>query len=125
MVLAMEVSQLVKKHRFLTDKQLMQLSLAYIFAAGLIAGLALLARRNQRQGWRKKRGMWRGVQLGVEEGALEAREDAPQPYAPLEHLGDIDRLQQVLVALGEPQSELVEAVRKEDFARAIESSCSI
>jgi hypothetical protein len=102
---------LLKKIPFWADKRLMQLFLAYTFALVLIAGLVLLARRNQNQGWRKKRGVIGGIQL-------ETHTDTMQPYtSQLEHLGDITRLRQALVAHSEPLSEEpVEAITKEDLA---------
>lgn len=78
----------------------MQLSLAYLVATGLIAGLVLLARRNQKQGWRRRRGVWLEVQA---EAALRTVE-APSTAQPLQHLGDLGRLNESLVAHGAPQA---------------------
>jgi hypothetical protein len=90
-----------------------QLSLAYLFAAGLIAGLVLLARGNEEHGWRSRHGAWFEVRLAAAR-AFEAREDPPAPQAPLQHLGDLERLYQSLIAHGEPQRpEPAEAAKKE------------
>jgi hypothetical protein len=74
---------------------MMQLSLAYLFAAGLIAGLVLVARGNEEQGWRSRRGAWFEVRAAAAAArAFEAREDPPAPQAPLQHLDDLERLAQ-------------------------------
>jgi len=83
---------------------MMQLSFAYLFAAGLVATLFLLSRRNRKQGWRRQRGVWLQVQA---EAALRTVE-APLAGAPsthpgdFGHLGDLGRLQESLVAHGAP-----------------------
>jgi hypothetical protein len=72
---------------------MMQLSIAYLIAAGLITGLVLLARQNRRQGWRRRRGVW------LEERAEAALRTVESPSAApaLQHLGDLGRLNQSLV----------------------------
>lgn len=72
----------------------MQLGLAYLFAAALIAGLLLLARRNRKQGWRRRRAIWLKDRA---EAALRTIE-SPSATAPLHHLGDLGRLHESLVA---------------------------
>lgn len=79
---------------------MMQLSLAYLCAAALIATLVLLARRNQRQGWRRRRGVWLEEQA---ETALRAFE-SPYKDQPRSHLADLGRLHESLVAHGLPQA---------------------
>jgi hypothetical protein len=84
---------------------MMQLSFAdvtaaYLAAAGLIATLVLLARWNRKQGWRRRRGAWLDVQAEAALRTVEARSDS----APLQHLDDLGRLHQALVAHGVPQA---------------------
>lgn len=73
-----------------------QLGLAYLFAAGLIAGLFLMARRNRKQGWKRRRAVW------LEDRAAAALRtvESPSAGAPLQHLGDLGRLHESLVANG-------------------------
>ena len=78
---------------------MVQLTLAYLFAAVLMLILVLLARRNQRQGWRKQRGEFFKV--------------SESPALPAEHQGDLGRLQQSLSAYGEPISPLPSPERVE------------
>jgi hypothetical protein len=85
--------------------QLTQLSLAYLFALGLIGGLVLLARRNQEQGWQKRRGVLLDVQSAAARDAFAARKHSPLEDVPLTHLGDLERLHQSLVSHREPQKE--------------------
>lgn len=82
----------------------MQLSFAYLLAAGLIATLFLLARRNRRQGWRRQRGVWLQVQAEAALRTVEAPSaGAPSPdLGDFGHLGDLGRLQESLVAHGAP-----------------------
>jgi hypothetical protein len=99
-----------------------QLSLAYLFAAGLIAGLVLLARRNEEQGWHSQHGAGFEVRSAAAR-AFEAREDPPAPQAPLKHLGDLERLYHSLIAYGEPQRpEPAEAAKKEYRARSAKAN---
>jgi hypothetical protein len=79
---------------------MMQLSFAYLAATGFIAVLVLLARRNQKQGWRRRRGVWLESKA---EAALRTVE-APTAEGPLQHLGDLGRLNDSLVAHGVPQA---------------------
>jgi hypothetical protein len=79
---------------------MIQLSLAYLFAAGLISGLVLMARRNRKQGWRRRRGVWLEDQA---EAALRTIE-SPSGEPALQHLGDLGRLNESLVAHGVPQA---------------------
>ena len=79
---------------------MMQLSFAYLAATGLIAVLVMLARRNQKQGWRRRRGVWLEARA---EAALRTVEP-PSAEAPLQHLGDLGRLNDSLVAHGVPQA---------------------
>jgi len=79
---------------------MMQLSFAYLCAAGLIAVLVLLALRNRKQGWRRRRGVWLEVEA---EAALRAVE-SPSVAEPLHHVGDLGRLHESLVAHGAPQA---------------------
>lgn len=76
---------------------MIELSLAYLVGAGLIAGLFFMAKQNQKQGWRKHRAVWG-------QATLTAFETQPEPPQTLSHLGDLGRLQQSLVAHGKPQS---------------------
>ena len=62
--------------------------------------LVVLARRNQKQGWRRRRGFWLEAQ---DEAALRTVE-SPAAEAPLQHLGDLGRLNDSLVAHGVPQA---------------------
>lgn len=78
------------------------LSGAYVAAAGLIATLLLLARRNRRQGWRRQRGVWLQVQAEAALRTVEAPAEEAQPLGDLGHLGDLGRLQESLVAHGAP-----------------------
>ena len=83
----------------------MQLSFAYLFAAGLITVLVLLARRNRKQGWTRQRALWLDVQSAAALKMLEVPENAPGPEAPLQHLGDLGRLQQSLSADSKPKEQ--------------------
>ncbi|MGA3185492.1 MAG: hypothetical protein ABSF22_00145 [Bryobacteraceae bacterium] len=75
---------------------MLELVFAYSAAAALIAGMLLLALRNQKQGWRRHRGAWFEARETVAVAAFEAK---PQP--PLQHLGDLVRLQQSLAHPGQ------------------------
>jgi hypothetical protein len=79
---------------------MMQLSLAYVFAAGLITGLVLLARQNRKLGWRRRRGVWLEDQAELALLTVQSTPVAPT----LQHLGDLSRLSQSLTALGAPQA---------------------
>jgi hypothetical protein len=79
---------------------MMQLSFAYLVATSFIAVLVVLARRNQKQGWRRRRGVWLEAHA---EAALRTVE-SPAAEAPLQHLGDLGRLNDSLVAHGVPQA---------------------
>jgi hypothetical protein len=85
---------------------MMQLSFAYLFAAGLISLLFLLARRNRKLGWRRQRGVWLQMQAEAALRTVQAR-PAGAPAQQLDgfsHLGDLGRLQESLVAHGAPQA---------------------
>jgi hypothetical protein len=73
---------------------MLELSLAYLFAAAIIAVLVVLAKRNQQQGWRKQRGQWMNVELTAAP-ALETWQDPS-------HMGDLTRLHQSLTVDGQP-----------------------
>ena len=76
-------------------------SLAYMAAVGLITTLLFLAKRNQKQGWRKQRSSFMETQFAAANRAF-AR---PQPAIASEsHLADLGRLQQALNAHGEPKA---------------------
>jgi hypothetical protein len=79
---------------------MMQLSLAYVFAAGLITGLVLLARQNRKQGWRRRRGVWLEDQAELALLTVQSTPLAPT----LQHLGDLGRLNQSLTSHGVPQA---------------------
>jgi len=79
----------------------MQLSFAYLLAAGLISVLLLLARRNRRQGWRRQRSFW--LQVPTEAALRTVDAGAPAQRSPdFGHLGDLGRLRESLVAHGTP-----------------------
>jgi hypothetical protein len=79
---------------------LSETSIAYMAAAVIISSLTYLAKRNQKQGWRKQRISWQEVQNIAAERAFAS---APIPQAqPLEHYGDLSRLQGALIANGTP-----------------------
>jgi hypothetical protein len=90
-----------------------QLSLAYVFAIGVIGGLVLLARRNQQQGWQKRRGVFLDVQSAAARDAFAARKHSPFEDVPLAHLGDLERLHQSLV------SHRVSQAQKEQHERSL------
>lgn len=73
-----------------------QLLFAYLAVGGSISALLVLARGNRKQGWRRRRGVWRDVQA---EAALRAVK-APSVTVPFQHLDDLGRLHQALVAQG-------------------------
>jgi hypothetical protein len=75
---------------------MMQLSLAYLAAGGLISVLVLSARRNRKQGWHRRRGVWLDMRA---EAALRTVE-AHSVSVPLQHIDDLGRLHQALVAHG-------------------------
>lgn len=89
-----------------------ELAFAYLFAAGLIGGLVLLASRNQRQGWRKQRPQWLAVQANAAAKAFEAKPHAPDDT--LQHLADLDRLRQSLVAHNQPAPAEVPRTDKQE-----------
>jgi len=70
---------------------MLELSVAYLTAATLIGGLFFLARRNQKQGWRKQRGAWGEVPSIEAPAVVETRFQSP-----LEHFSDLKRLQHAL-----------------------------
>ncbi len=78
---------------------MLELTLAYLAAAALISGLIFMARRNQKQGWRKPREIWRQAPAPMEVRAEPG----------LAHLGDLGRLQQSLATESETvhQEQLV------------------
>jgi hypothetical protein len=81
------------------------LPIAYAVAAASIAGLFLLALRNQKQGWRRQRGApWQ-----AREPAVVVASDSIVDLR-LRHLADLIRLQQSLAELSQP-------VPKKDFVR--------
>ena len=69
---------------------MLALSFASLVAALLIGGLFLLAVRNRQQGWRKQRRAW----WQIEE--ITAVAETATPQVPLQHLGDLSRLQHSL-----------------------------
>jgi hypothetical protein len=81
---------------------MMQLSFAYLVAAGLIATLVLLARWNRQKGWRRRRGVWLDLQNEAALRAVEARSAAAA--APVHHMEDLGRLNEALLAHGVPQT---------------------
>ncbi len=97
----------------------MELLLAYLFAAALIGGLVVLARRNQRQGWRKERRSWFEVQSAAAVQAFGRTEVESAPGGPLQHLADLSRLQEALTADGATnQPEAVPAAKVEQLVRS-------
>lgn len=97
----------------------MELSLAYLFAAALIGGLILLARRNQRQGWRKERRSWFEVQSATAVQAFGRREAESAPTGPLQHLADLARLQEALTSEGATKRpEAVPGAKEQQLARS-------
>jgi heme/copper-type cytochrome/quinol oxidase subunit 1 len=91
--------------RFPADKaHMFVLPFAAAIAAAMIAGLFLLALRNQKQGWRRQRGApWQ-----VQRTAVAALVSSPDPV--LRHIADLTRLQQSL-------AEQSQTVPKKDFVR--------
>ena len=84
------------------------LSVAYIAAAGTVGLLVVLAKRNQKQGWRKQRISWDEAQILAAQRAFAAPLNPSAAPAirdvPLQHLGDLSRLQEALTGHGEPTS---------------------
>jgi hypothetical protein len=70
-----------------------ELFLATLTAAALIGTMFAFAVRNRKQGWRKQRGPWFDVQPTVVMVEAEAK---PQELPPLRHIGDLNRLHDVL-----------------------------
>ena len=93
---------------------MIDLSFAYLAAAGLIAVLFLLAKQNQKQGWRKPRAVWWQTRATEAIGAFKARAESPAQDEGLQHLGDLDRLRQSLVTHGEPTRPASAEVGKQD-----------
>jgi hypothetical protein len=87
---------------------MLELAFAYLTAGALITGLFFMARRNQKQGWRRDRGVWWDVQTAATVTAYEPRQ-AP----PLQHLGDLVCLQQSLAHLDQAASMETVGVRPE------------
>jgi hypothetical protein len=101
------IGQQSQERHFLADKnRMLELSLAYLIAAVLIVGLALLAVRNRKQGWRKNRGAWWEAQSTAAVAAFQSR----KTEGPLEHYNDLVRLQQSLTHDTEPAP--VESVKR-------------
>jgi hypothetical protein len=48
---------------------MLELVLAYLFAAGMGVTVVYLARQNRKQGWRRPAPNWFGVELGTRDGA--------------------------------------------------------
>lgn len=98
---------------------MVELSLAYLFAAALIGGLVLLARRNQRQGWRKERRSWFEVRSATAVQAFGRTEVESAPSGPLQHLADLARLQEALSAGSETnRPEAAPAAKQEQLVRS-------
>jgi hypothetical protein len=96
----------------------MEFIIASVFAAGLIAGLTLLARRNRAQGWRKPRKSWFDVQADAASRAFAAGQAEASSRGPLEHLRDLQRLQQALTAHAPLPQEKAVAQGKETVSRS-------
>jgi len=84
---------------------MLQLILAYAFAAGTGLTLVYLARENRKQGWQRPASRWFGVELQNHQLAMGARElpaDAPQdPVSePVELLPQLLHLNRALAAHG-------------------------
>ncbi len=74
---------------------MMQMTVAYLFAMIMIVGLFVLAKRNQKQGWKKHR------------HTFEASE---QEIPPVEHFSDLMRLNRSLSAYGQAVQPAMSAV---------------
>jgi hypothetical protein len=48
---------------------MLELVLAYLFAAGMGVTIVYLARQNRKQGWRRRAPKWFGVELGTRDDA--------------------------------------------------------
>jgi hypothetical protein len=63
---------------------MLQLILAYAFAAGMGVTLVYLARENRKQGWQRPATRWFGVQLQNRELRMDASELTPEaPHEPV------------------------------------------
>jgi len=71
---------------------MLELSTAWLAAAALIGSLFFLARRNQKQGWRRPRHQWWQAQSDAAAASFAAKDNPV-----LEHFSDLARLQQALV----------------------------
>ena len=70
--------------RPITISIMLQLILAYAFAAGMGLTLVYLARENRKQGWQRPATKWFGVQLQNRELTMDASELAPEaPQEPV------------------------------------------
>jgi hypothetical protein len=83
---------------------MLQLVLAYLFAAGLGVTIVYLARQNRKQGWRRPASKWFGVELEPHEAAIGIE---PEPGELL--LPQLLQLNRELAAHGTPVKPEVES----------------
>ena len=81
---------------------MLQLILAYAFAAGTGLTLVYLARENRKQGWQRPAPRWFGVQLQNRELATDTTERAPEvpQEQPVELMPQLLQLNRALAAHG-------------------------
>jgi hypothetical protein len=79
---------------------MLQLILAYLFAAGTTVTVVYLARQNRKQGWQRPAPQWFGVELQTREAAMT------EPLADESESGDLmpqlRQLNRALAAHGNP-----------------------
>jgi hypothetical protein len=80
---------------------MLQLVVAYLFAAGTGAAIVYLARQNRKQGWRRSDPKWFGVELRTRETATPATGVEPEP-GELLLLPQLLQLNRELAAHGTP-----------------------
>jgi hypothetical protein len=91
-------------------------SLAYLAAVALIGALVFLAKRNQKQGWRRQRISWVEAQSNAAARAFTVPDKQIMSDQPLQHLGDLNRLRESLTVHGEPQAPQKETIKSNVLA---------
>ena len=89
---------------------MLQLTLAYIFAAGMGMTAVYFARQNRKQGWQRPAPRWFGVELRDQEPAMPASIEVECTSEPL--MPQLVRLNQGLAAHGTPVRPRVEVSKE-------------
>ena len=90
---------------------MLQLLLAYFFAAGMGVTVFYLAKQNRKQGWRRPAARWFGIELETREAAAPAT--LGMESEPGELLPELLRLNRKLSVHGTPVNPQVESPAEE------------